>query len=64
MQLLWRLEKANIATILQQLPEPKRAYKTKSTIIRIFEDKGFANHEKIKKEHVFLFYEKERYQFK
>jgi len=41
MQLLWQLEKANVASLLEELPEPKPAYNTVSTIVRILEDKGF-----------------------
>lgn len=45
MQLLWQLEKTNIAGILEELPEPKPAYNTISTIVRILESKGFVDHE-------------------
>lgn len=53
MQLLWKLEKANVAAILEELPEPRPAYNTISTIIRILEDKGFVSHEKVGKGHVY-----------
>lgn len=46
MQQLWLLEKCNVATIIEKLPEPKPAYNTVSTIVRILESKGFVNHEK------------------
>jgi len=45
MQVLWQLEKCNVAAIIEQLPEPKPAYNTVSTIVRILENKGFVNHE-------------------
>ena len=54
MQLLWQLQKANVAAIIKELPEPKPAYNTVSTIIRILEDKGFVNHEKVGKGHVYF----------
>ncbi|MEM9647281.1 MAG: BlaI/MecI/CopY family transcriptional regulator [Bacteroidota bacterium] len=54
MQLLWQLERANVAALLQELPEPKPAYNTVSTIIRILEDKGFVDHEKVGKGHVYF----------
>ncbi|MDC6361586.1 MULTISPECIES: BlaI/MecI/CopY family transcriptional regulator [Flavobacteriaceae] len=54
MQLLWKLEKANVAAILEELPEPRPAYNTISTIIRILEDKGFVSHEKVGKGHVYF----------
>jgi len=46
MQQLWRLEKCNVAAVIDELPEPKPAYNTVSTIVRILEDKGFVGHEK------------------
>lgn len=46
MQQLWQLEKCNVAAIIEQLPEPKPAYNTVSTIVRILESKGFVGHEK------------------
>ncbi|WP_092980742.1 BlaI/MecI/CopY family transcriptional regulator [Robiginitalea myxolifaciens] len=45
MQILWELQKSNVAGIIEQLPEPKPAYNTVSTIVRILENKGFVDHE-------------------
>lgn len=45
MQVLWQLQKCNVAAILDELPEPKPAYNTVSTIVRILESKGFVGHE-------------------
>jgi|SRR6056297_1436463 len=47
MQILWQLEKCNVAAVIDELPVPKPAYNTISTIIRILEDKGFVSHEKM-----------------
>lgn len=47
MQQLWTLEKCNVASIIEELPIPKPAYNTVSTIVRILEDKGFVAHEKV-----------------
>ena len=44
MQILWSLKKAFINDILDELPDPKPAYNTVSTIIRILEKKGFVDH--------------------
>ena len=44
MQILWELEEAAIQDIIDQLPEPKPAYNTVSTIIRILETKDFVAH--------------------
>jgi predicted transcriptional regulator len=45
MHILWQLEKTNVAGIIKQLPAPKPAYNTVSTIVRILESKGFVDHE-------------------
>jgi BlaI family transcriptional regulator, penicillinase repressor len=44
MQELWPLEKAFVKDIIDRLPDPKPAYNTVSTIIRILERKGFIDH--------------------
>lgn len=51
MQELWELEKAFVRDIIDRLPEPKPAYNTVSTIIRILETKGFVQHESFGKSH-------------
>ncbi|MCU7371225.1 BlaI/MecI/CopY family transcriptional regulator [Paucibacter sp. O1-1] len=37
MRILWQLKKAFVKDILAEMPEPKPAYNTVSTIIRILE---------------------------
>lgn len=54
MQILWQLEKCNVAAIIEELPEPKPAYNTVSTIVRILESKGFVDYEKKGKGHVYF----------
>jgi BlaI family penicillinase repressor len=44
MQILWEMEKGLVKDMLDKLPEPKPAYNTVSTIIRILEKKGFVDH--------------------
>jgi BlaI family penicillinase repressor len=51
MQVLWELEKTFVKDIIQELPEPKPAYNTVSTIVRILETKGFVDHEAFGKTH-------------
>ncbi|MBU2527318.1 MAG: BlaI/MecI/CopY family transcriptional regulator [Bacteroidetes bacterium] len=45
MHYLWEMGKTNVAGILEKMPEPKPAYNTVSTIIRILETKNFVSHE-------------------
>jgi predicted transcriptional regulator len=51
MQVLWQLEKGFVKDVIEQLPEPKPAYNTVSTIIRILETKGFVSHTAYGKSH-------------
>lgn len=54
MQVLWELEKAFVRDVIDELPEPKPAYNTVSTIIRILETKGFIDHEAFGKSHQYF----------
>lgn len=51
MQVLWKLESAFVKEVIEELPEPKPAYNTVSTIIRILQQKGFVGHEAHGKSH-------------
>lgn len=44
MQIIWKKEKVLVHDVLADLPEPKPAYNTVSTIVRILENKGFVSH--------------------
>ncbi len=54
MQVLWKLERAFVRDILEELPEPKPAYNTVSTIVRILETKAFVGHEAFGKSHQYF----------
>ncbi len=51
MQVLWDLEEAFVKEILERLDDPKPAYNTVSTIVRILEKKGFVSHHAYGKSH-------------
>ena len=51
MQILWGIEKGFVKDILAKMEEPKPAYNTVSTIIRILERKGFVKHNTYGKSH-------------
>ena len=51
MQVLWKLEEAFVNEILEFFPDPKPAYNTVSTIVRILEKKGFVGHRAFGKAH-------------
>jgi len=50
-QVLWSLKKAMVKDIVERLPEPRPAYNTVSTIIRILEKKGFVSYQAFGKTH-------------
>ena len=54
MQLLWEQKKAFVKDIIEQMPNPKPAYNTVSTIIRILEKKGFIGHNAYGKTHEYF----------
>ncbi|MBT8318702.1 MAG: BlaI/MecI/CopY family transcriptional regulator [Gramella sp.] len=54
MQILWELNEANVAGIIEKFPKPKPAYNTVSTIVRILENKGFVDHRKKGKGYIYF----------
>jgi predicted transcriptional regulator len=62
MQILWKLDKGFVKDIIEEMPEPKPAYNTVSTIVRILETKGFVDHKAYGKTHeYFPLISKDRY---
>lgn len=51
MQILWKEREGFVKDLLQKFPDPKPAYNTVSTIIRILEKKGFVGHRSFGKSH-------------
>ncbi|WP_298031020.1 BlaI/MecI/CopY family transcriptional regulator [uncultured Alistipes sp.] len=51
MQVLWAKEAVVVHDILDEMDEPKPAYNTVSTIVRILEKKGFVSHKAYGKTH-------------
>jgi predicted transcriptional regulator len=54
MHILWMLEKGFVKDIIQRLPQPRPAYNTVSTIVRILEKKGFVGHRAFGKTHEYF----------
>lgn len=54
MQILWQIEKGFVKDIIEQMPHPKPAYNTVSTIVRILETKGFVDHTSFGKTHEYF----------
>jgi len=51
MQILWKINKGFVKDVIPYFPEPRPAYNTVSTIIRILETKGFVSHNSYGKTH-------------
>lgn len=54
MQVLWKLKKGFVKDILEHFDEPKPAYNTVSTIVRILQEKGFVNHKAYGRTHEYF----------
>lgn len=62
MQILWDLEEGMTKDVIARFPDPKPAYNTVSTVIRVLEKKGFVDHKAYGKTHVYFpVVEKETY---
>lgn len=54
MQVLWKIKKGFVKDILEYFPEPRPAYNTVSTIVRILEKKEFVGHKAYGKSHEYF----------
>ena len=54
MQIMWQLKAAFVKEIIAGMPEPKPAYNTVSTIVRILQDKGMVDHKAFGKSHQYF----------
>jgi len=54
MQVLWKLKRGFVKDILEHFDDPKPAYNTVSTIVRILQDKGFVDHKAYGRTHEYF----------
>lgn len=54
MQLLWKLDEANVSELIAEMKPPKPAYNTVSTIVRILVDKDFVDYKKKGRGHIYF----------
>ena len=54
MQVLWKIHKGFVKDILEHFDEPKPAYNTISTIVRILQEKGFVSHKAYGRTHEYF----------
>lgn len=54
MQILWKLGKAFVKDILEEIPEPKPHYNTVSSMVRFMEEKKYVGHKAYGKTHEYF----------
>ena len=54
MQVLWKIKKGFVKDILEHFDDPKPAYNTVSTIVRILQEKGFVTHKAYGRTHEYF----------
>ena len=54
MQIIWKFEKAFVKEVRNEFPDPKPAYNTVSTIVRILEKKAFLDYTAYGKSHQYF----------
>ena len=51
---LWKIKEGAISDVLDSLDEPKPAYNTVATVIKVLEKKGYVSHKTYGKTHVYF----------
>jgi predicted transcriptional regulator len=51
---LWEIKEGAISDVLESLDEPKPAYNTVATVIKVLEKKGYVSHKTFGKTHVYF----------
>lgn len=54
LKVLWEIKEGVVSDVLEKLPEPKPAYTTVSTVIKVLEKKGYVSHKVYGKTYVFF----------
>ena len=53
LKVIWEIENGAVADVLDNFPEPKPAYNTVATVIKVLERKGYVGHRTYGKTHVY-----------
>jgi len=54
MLILWEMKEALVKDVIEKMNEPKPAYNTVSTVIRVLESKGFVDHKAIGNTYIYF----------
>jgi len=53
LKVIWEIENGAVADVLENLPDPRPAYNTVATVIKVLERKGYVGHRTYGKTHVY-----------
>ncbi len=53
LKVLWQINEGAVSDVLNNIPDPKPAYNTVSTVIKVLERKGYVSHKTFGKTHVY-----------
>ena len=53
LKVLWEIKEGAVSNVLDVLPDPKPAYNTVATVIKVLEKKGYLNHKTFGKTNVY-----------
>lgn len=54
LRIIWEVKEGAVSDILAEIPEPKPAYNTVATVIKVLETKGYINHKTFGKTNVYF----------
>src|SRR3569833_253218 len=54
MQILWQLQEGIVKDVIEKMPEPKPAYNSVSSVVRVLEGKGVVGHKAYGNSHVYF----------
>jgi BlaI family penicillinase repressor len=54
MLILWEMEEALVKDVIEKIPDPRPAYNTVSTVIRVLEGKGFVDHKAVGNTYIYF----------
>jgi BlaI family transcriptional regulator, penicillinase repressor len=54
LRVLWEIKEGAVSNVVDNIPEPKPAYNTVSTVIKVLEKKGYVSHKEFGKTFVYF----------
>lgn len=54
LKIIWKINEGAVSDILSQIPDPKPAYTTVATVVKVLENKGYISHKTFGKTNVYF----------